>query len=41
MADMQDDSGLNIFNRLTRGEFSKAWNGVVDMAKMALNKSHR
>ena len=41
MADTQDDSGLNIFNRLTRGEFSKAWNGVVDMAKMALNKSQR
>jgi malonyl-CoA decarboxylase len=41
MADTQDDSGLNIFNRLTRGEFSKAWNGVIDMAKMALNKSQR
>ena len=38
---MQDESGLNIFNRLTRGEFSKAWDGIVDMAKMALIKSHR
>ena len=41
MADMQDESGLNIFNRLTRGEFSKAWHGLVDMARMALDKNHR
>ena len=41
MADMQEDSGLNIFNRLTRGEFSKAWHGLVDRARMALDKNHR
>jgi malonyl-CoA decarboxylase len=41
MADTQDEKNLNIFNRLTRGEFSKAWDGIVDMARMALTKNHR
>ena len=41
MAEMQEESGLNIFNRLTRGEFSKAWHGIIDMAKMALSKNQR
>ncbi len=41
MAEMQDESGLNIFNRLTRGEFSKAWHGIIDIAKMALTKNHK
>jgi malonyl-CoA decarboxylase len=41
MAELQEESGLNIFNRLTRGEFSKAWHGIIDMAKMALSKNQR
>jgi malonyl-CoA decarboxylase len=41
MAEMQDESGLNIFNRLTRGEFRKAWHGIIDIAKMALTKNHK
>ena len=41
MAETQEESGLNIFNRLTRGEFSKAWHGIIDMAKMALSKNQR
>ena len=41
MAEMQEESGLNIFNRLTRGEFSKAWHGIIDKAKMALSKNQR
>ena len=44
MAEMQDETGVKsfaIFNRLTRGEFSKAWDGIVDMARVALNKNQR
>ena len=41
MAETQEESGLNIFNRLTRGEFSKAWHGIIDRAKMALSKNQR
>jgi malonyl-CoA decarboxylase len=41
MTEMQEESGLNIFNRLTRGEFSKAWHGILDRAKMALSKNQR
>jgi len=40
MAQIQDDAALKtaIFNRLTRGEFRKAWDGIIGMARKALTK---
>lgn len=40
MAEIQDEPGLKsaIFNRLSRGEFKRAWNGIVSMARNALNR---
>ena len=35
-----DGTGLKtaIFNRLTRGEFRKAWDGIVSMARKTLSR---
>ncbi|HKJ14989.1 MAG: malonyl-CoA decarboxylase [Desulfobulbaceae bacterium] len=40
MAENRDDAGLKaaIFNRLTRGEFRMAWDGIISMARKALTK---
>ena len=40
MALLQDETGLKsaIFDRLTRGEFRKAWDGIISMARTALAK---
>jgi len=40
MAEIHDDTGLKskIFNRLTRGEFKNAWEGIISMARKALTK---
>jgi len=40
MAEIQDDTALKsaIFNRLSRGEFKKAWDGIIGMARKALSK---
>ncbi|MDX1775526.1 MAG: malonyl-CoA decarboxylase [Desulfobulbales bacterium] len=41
MADIQDETELKseIVNRLTRGEFKKAWAGIIGMARKALKKT--
>jgi malonyl-CoA decarboxylase len=40
MAENQDEIGLKsaIFNRLTKGEFRKAWDGIIGMARKALTR---
>ena len=40
MAQIHDDAGLKskIFNRLASGEFKKAWDGIVSMARKTLSK---
>ncbi|MBW2472736.1 MAG: malonyl-CoA decarboxylase [Deltaproteobacteria bacterium] len=40
MAEIHDDTGLKliIFNRLTKGEFKKAWDGIIGMARRTLTK---
>lgn len=40
MAEIHDDTGLKtkIFNRLTRGEFKQAWEGIIGMARKALTR---
>jgi malonyl-CoA decarboxylase len=40
MGEPHEDPGLKsiIFNRLTRGEFKKAWDNIITMARKALNK---
>ncbi len=40
MAENHDETGLKaaIFTRLTRGEFRKAWDGIIGMARKALSK---
>lgn len=40
MAEIYDDAGLKskIFNRLTSGEFKKAWEGIISMARKTLSK---
>ena len=41
MAEIYDEIGIKskIFNRLTRGEFKKAWEGIIGMARKALTKA--
>jgi malonyl-CoA decarboxylase len=40
MAENRDDKGLKaaIFSRLSRGEFRKAWDGIIGMARKTLTK---
>ncbi len=40
MAEIQDEPGLKsaIFNRLSKGEFKRAWEGIVSMARKALTR---
>jgi malonyl-CoA decarboxylase len=40
MAEIHDDTGLKlkIFNRLTKGEFKRAWDGIIGMARRTLTK---
>ena len=40
MAEIQDDTGLKlkIFDRLSKGEFKRAWDGIIGMARRALTK---
>ena len=38
MVAIQEETGIKeaIFNRLTQGEFKKAWDGIIGMARKAL-----
>ena len=40
MVAIQEETGIKeaIFNRLTQGEFKKAWDGIIGMARKALTK---